>query len=51
MVWGCIAYGKKGPLIVLEYPDGKGGGMTALCYQQQVLSGPFYNFYEEISID
>jgi len=51
MMWGCIAYGKKGPLIVLEYPGGKGGGMTALRYQQQVLSGPFYDFYEEMSLD
>jgi hypothetical protein len=37
MMWGCIAYGHKGPLIVLEYPGGKGGGMTTLRYQQQVL--------------
>jgi len=51
MMWGCIAYGKKGPLIVLEYPGGKGGGMTALRYQQQVLCGPFYDFYEEMSKD
>jgi hypothetical protein len=25
MVWGCIAWGRKGPLVVLEYPGGKEG--------------------------
>jgi hypothetical protein len=28
MVWGCIMKGRKGPLVVLEYPGGRGGGMT-----------------------
>ncbi|CAK5277234.1 unnamed protein product [Mycena citricolor] len=37
MVWGCIAHGWKGPLVVLKYPGGPGGGMTAKRYQQQVL--------------
>ncbi|CAK5262134.1 unnamed protein product [Mycena citricolor] len=37
MVWGCIAHDWKGPLIVLEYPGGRGGGMTAERYQKQVL--------------
>ncbi|CAK5268436.1 unnamed protein product [Mycena citricolor] len=37
MVWGCIAQNWKGPLIVLKYPGGPGGGMTADRYQQQVL--------------
>ena len=27
MVWGCFMEGVKGPLVVLEYPGGKGGGM------------------------
>ena len=26
MVWGCVMRGIKGPLVVLEYPGGKGGG-------------------------
>lgn len=28
MVWGCIMEGRKGPLVVLDYPGGKGGGMN-----------------------
>ena len=34
MVWGCIMKGQKGPLIVLEYLGGKGGGMNSACYQE-----------------
>ena len=41
MIWGCIMEDSKGPLVVLEYPGGKGGGMNAARYQDQVLSGPF----------
>ena len=26
MVWGCIMEGVKGPLVILEYPGGRGGG-------------------------
>ncbi|KAL5480898.1 hypothetical protein ACEPAI_9839 [Sanghuangporus weigelae] len=37
MVWACIAYNFKGPLIILDYPGGRGGGMTAARYQEQVL--------------
>ncbi|KAJ7271827.1 hypothetical protein C8J57DRAFT_1507730 [Mycena rebaudengoi] len=37
MVRACIANNGKGPLVVLEYPGGKGGGMTAAHYQEQVL--------------
>ena len=29
MVWACIMKGRKGPLIVLEYLGGKGGGMNS----------------------
>ena len=32
MVWGCIIKGQKGPLVVLEYPGGKGGGMNTARY-------------------
>ncbi|KAF5365709.1 hypothetical protein D9758_003123 [Tetrapyrgos nigripes] len=48
MVWGCIMKGKKGPLVVLEYPGGKGGGMNAKRYQEQVLDGTLAAFYEDI---
>ena len=45
MVWGCILKGRKGPLIVLEYPGGKGGGMNSKRYQEQVLDGVLNTFY------
>ena len=49
MVWGCIMERQKGPLVVLEYPGGRGGGMTAKRYQDQVLDGPLHDFYQEMS--
>lgn len=49
MVWGCIMEGRKGPLVILEYPSGKGGGMTAEQYQNQVLDGPLHDFYQQMS--
>ena len=49
MVWGCIMEGRKGPLVILEYPGGKGGGMTAARYQDQVLDGPLHDFYQQMS--
>lgn len=49
MVWGCIMEGRKGPLLVLEYPGGRGGGMTAKRYQDQVLDGPLHDFYMQMS--
>jgi hypothetical protein len=48
MVWGCIMKGRKGPLIVLDYPGGKGGGMTAQRYREQVLEGALLGFYQEM---
>ena len=41
-------YERKGPLIVLEYPGGKGGGMTAKRYIEQVLDGFLLDFYNEV---
>jgi hypothetical protein len=40
MVWGCVMRDCKGPLVVLNYPGGKGGGMTAERYQDQVATVP-----------
>ncbi|EJD08357.1 uncharacterized protein FOMMEDRAFT_151143 [Fomitiporia mediterranea MF3/22] len=37
MVWGWIAYNFKGPLVILDYPGGRGGGMTVQRYKEQVL--------------
>ncbi|KAF9052094.1 hypothetical protein BJ165DRAFT_1314160, partial [Panaeolus papilionaceus] len=48
MVWGCIMQGEKGPLVVLEYPGGRGGGMTSTQYQEQVLDGVFQDFYDKM---
>ena len=48
MVWGCIMEGRKGPIVVLNYPGGRGGGMTAHRYQEQVLDGPLHEFYQEM---
>ncbi|THU86614.1 hypothetical protein K435DRAFT_559295, partial [Dendrothele bispora CBS 962.96] len=46
MVWACVMKGMKGPLVVLEYSGGKGGGMNADHYQEQVLSGALAEFYK-----
>ncbi|KAF5374306.1 hypothetical protein D9758_004580 [Tetrapyrgos nigripes] len=40
--------GKKGLLVVLEYPGGRGGGMNARRYQEQVLEGKLLEFYQEM---
>jgi len=43
MVWGCIAYGKRGPLIRL--PPGR---QKATDYVELVLAGPLMDFYVEM---
>ena len=48
MVWGCIIEGVKGPQVILEYPGGRGGGMTAARYQDQVLDKVVHNFYQKM---
>ena len=45
VIWGCIVEGKKGPLVVLEYPRGKGSGMNSTRYQNQVLDPILTPFY------
>lgn len=47
MVWGCIMKDNKGPMVVLEYPGGKGGGMNAERYREQVLDKVLYDYYVE----
>ena len=49
MVWVCIADGLQGPLVILDYLGGKGGGMTADHYADQILDGPLLDFYMKIS--
>ncbi|PBK58712.1 hypothetical protein ARMSODRAFT_854353, partial [Armillaria solidipes] len=48
MVWGCVTLGWKGPLAVLEYSGGKGGGMTAARYQKQVLESQLKVFWKDL---
>jgi len=48
MIWGCIMKGRRGPLVVLEYPGGRGGGMTAERYQEQVLEETLLPFWKEM---
>lgn len=45
MVWACVMRGRKGPLVVLDYPGGKGGGMNSDRYITQVLEGVLLDFY------
>jgi len=51
MVWGSIMKGKGGPLIVLEYTGGKGGGMNSKHYQDQVLDGVLKGFYAQMVME
>lgn len=37
MVWAAIGMDYKSPIVILKYPGGKGGGMTAHWYRDQVL--------------
>ena len=48
MVWGCIMKGRKEPLAVLEYPGGRGGGMTGQWYISQVLEAHLHTFYNQM---
>lgn len=48
MVWGAIMWDRKGPLLVLDYPGGRGGGMNSIRYREQVLDGALLQFYTEM---
>ncbi|KAJ7197548.1 hypothetical protein GGX14DRAFT_574020 [Mycena pura] len=48
MVWGIIMKNAKGPLLTLEYPGGRGGGMTARRYIDQVLEGALVSFHAKM---
>ena len=45
MIWACIMKGKKGLLIVLEYPGRRGGGMNSAWYKDQLLEGVLASLY------
>jgi transposase len=42
MIWGCISYGRRGPLVRIPSDRRKG-----VDYVQLVLSGPLWEFYVE----
>ena len=56
MVWGVIANGRKGPLVVLDFTKlnkktgkrKKKGGLTGERYVKQVLEGPLLAFLREL---
>jgi transposase len=43
--------GWKGPLVVLEYPGGKGGGMNTARCREQVLEGVLKDFYKQMDVE
>ncbi|ESK86754.1 transposable element tc1 [Moniliophthora roreri MCA 2997] len=51
IVWGLIMRDVKGPLVILEYPGGKEGGMTAEWYWEQVLEGALVDYYKLMKKD
>jgi len=48
MVWACIMDGVKGPIVVLEYDGGKGGGFNAKKYREQVLQPVLLPFFRRM---
>ncbi|KAF8689326.1 Transposase, partial [Rhizoctonia solani] len=58
-MWGCIAHGKKGPLIWLELLPciagkkgrSRGRGLTSAGYAEQVLKGPLKEFLDELEAE
>jgi len=55
MVWACVMRGIKGPLVVLEYPGGKGGGMrtqiTTFLKSSKLTSNPFTAVWRKNSLE
>ena len=43
MVWGCITYNKKGPLVFIPKDRRKG-----VDYVELIMTGPLWDFYEEL---
>jgi transposase len=43
MVWGCIAYGRVGPLVRMPKDE-----RTGADYVRNILSGPLWDFYSEL---
>jgi hypothetical protein len=49
MIWGCIMVDDKGSIVVLEYSGGRGRGLNAERYQDQVLERALYDYWVEKS--
>jgi len=49
MIWDCIIKGRKGLLIILEYPGRKGGGMNSIWYKEQALEGALKSIHAEMT--
>ena len=47
MVWGGIAYGERMQIVVLNFQDGHGRGLTARCYINQVLRPHVVPFFTQ----
>ena len=48
MVWGCIEKGYQGPIVILDYSGGKGGGFSAQKYQDQVLDPKLHKAWHSL---
>ena len=51
MMWAAVMLGKKGPIVVLEYPGGKGGGMNKERHLSQVLDAHLRGFYDQMELE
>ena len=47
MIWRCIMWGNKGPMVVFDYP--KGEGITGEHYQDQILGKVLFKYYRRMS--
>ncbi|KAL5632503.1 hypothetical protein ACGC1H_005451 [Rhizoctonia solani] len=58
-LWGCVAHGKKGPLIWLKLAPcvvgkggrSKGGGLTSAAYAEQVIEDPLKDFLANLEVE
>lgn len=51
MIWACIMWNCKGPVVALEFPGGRGGGMNSDRYQTQVLEPVLSEFYTRKTLE
>ena len=51
MIWAAVMLGKKGLIVVLEYPGGNGGVMNKERYISQVLNAHHKGFYDQMELE